>query len=158
MGLIDGTAFDGVVFDFKVEKSKAPNIVSLRDASGIVLYIPDTFIESYPETKEVPYDHVVLSMSLGAIPQTLDLGSLMDDVSDLIRSRTGVGAEILLHIAPAETNPTNEQHLALEAARAALITDNTSNVLKVEQQRALLDAATVQRETLAKVLQQNQTP
>lgn len=158
MGLIDGTATPDGVFDFATEKAKGPNIISLRDPSGEVLYVPDTFITTYPETKEVPYDHVVLSMSLGAIPQTLDLSSLMDDVKDFIQSRTGVGAEMQLHIAPSETNPTAEQHLALEAARSALVTNNTSNALKVTQQAALLDAAQVQRETLARVLQQNETP
>lgn len=127
MGLIDGETFGTVPFIFSVEALRKPNIISLRADDGETIYVPDNFIQSFPNMGEVKYNHMVLSLSLGPIPDYVNLDAVKSAIADAVRDNVGVTPTIREHVAPSTDNPTAEQHEALEIARTAAISHSLTD-------------------------------
>lgn len=120
----DGTIVDGIAFSFETERAKKPEVVSLyNEVTAEIIYVPTTFILATPDQNIVKYDHVVLVASLGAIPKSLDLSGLRQDIVDLVRGRTGITSTAELVVMPSNTNPTPDEAVAFENARIAAITN-----------------------------------
>lgn len=150
MGLVSGAAFN-----FAEEQSKKPNIITLHGSDGSIVYIPDTYILSYPKSGEIRYQHVVLCASIGALPEFVDLTALKNSLENLISAQLGTVVEVHEVVAPSTDQPTNAQHEILEAARAGSITafENDHTKLKKEEAKsALLDAKV---KTLVAILKAN---
>lgn len=122
-------------FSFAEEQQREPNLITLMGSDGSVIYVPDTYISSYPDTDVVNYQHVVLSASLGALPDYLDLGALTHEVGTLIASMMGVSVEVKPMICPSINVPTREQHETLEAARTGSITMFENDYTRVAEER-----------------------
>lgn len=151
MGLVDGVAG----FDFKNEVSLKPNLITLQGSNGSVVYVPDTYIAHFPTMGNVNYQHVVITASLGALPESVDLSILRDDVQNLIESRIGAIADTKIMTAPASNQPTTEQHDALEAARLGSITEYENDYTRIKRQQALIDKLTLKVTTMTRVLKHN---
>ena len=52
--------------------------VGLLGTDGSRIYVPDTYIESYPDQTAITYDYTVMSVDLGPQPSDMDLTSLID--------------------------------------------------------------------------------
>jgi hypothetical protein len=123
-GCTDGTLVDGVAFSFEAERAKKPEVISLyNEVTAEMIYVPTTFILTTPDQNIVKYEHVVLSISLGAIPKSLDLAGLRQDVIDLVRGRVGITSTVELVVMPSSTNPSPDESIAFENARIANITN-----------------------------------
>lgn len=136
MGVTNGAVIGGSAFSFESEKLLRPSIITLLGDDNTVIYVPDTFIAKYPDLADVKYSHMVLSISLGALPDYLDLGALKTGIAGVVAQTTGVVATVIEHRAPSTNNPTSTQHDILEAARLAGITTNetlTARLLRTEQ-------------------------
>lgn len=117
-------------------------IVSLQDPFGEVLYIPDTFILTYPNMGDITYHHVVISVSLGPIPTTVPLDYLRQQMSSIASDVIGVDAITREHLAPTVGAVTPTQHEILEAARVLRITNRETDrakVLAAAAQTAILE-------------------
>lgn len=150
MGLINGATFN-----FADEQSQNANIITLKGSDRSIVYIPDTFILSTPQTGNVVYHHVVLSGSIGAVPEYIDFSGLILEVEDLLSAKTGTAVTVKQMVCPATEQPTQEQHTALEAARSGAIAtyeNNYTRLLKEQAKSALLDAKV---KTLIVILQAN---
>lgn len=144
MGLVNGTNMGTYTFDFNVERNKQPNIITLRSEDGTFLYIPDTYITSFPDMGDVLYNHIVLSVSLGALPDYLDLSSLKAGIQSLTAQHFGVASAVVSeHRSPSTNNPTRTQHETLEAARLGAITlleTDRAKALRLQNDVNLLNA------------------
>ena len=145
MGLIDGV--NG--FIFSDEKAKAPNIITLVGSDGTVNYVPDTYIQAFPVMADTPYHHVALTVSLGALPEYVEVDLVAREVSDLVSAKIGTNATASIGVAPLSSQPTREQHETIETARLNAIKtfeNNVTQIAKLQAENALLksklDAAT----------------
>lgn len=128
MGLTEGsTTFTATPFSFAAEKEKKPNILTLLGENGSVIYVPDTFLTSQPTTTSVKYSHVVLAISLGALPDTQDLSALKTAISNLVGTSVGVTPTVHETRAPSTNTPNESEHSALEIARLAGISNQTTD-------------------------------
>lgn len=126
-GATNGLEVDGRPFDFEQERSHLPNIITLADPFGGVYYIPDTFIASMPTQSDIPYSERILSVSLGPMPDALEIDNIVTEVSELIKSKTGMTTvNILQHSLALLDNPTYDEHLAAERVRKASLENATS--------------------------------
>ena len=123
VGLYDGqpNPVDNTVFSFAGERAARANIISLIDASGNVIYVPDTFIVAYPGMPNQPYSHIVLAVSLGAIPDLEPLDQLERAIQNLVAQTIGVVPLVQIMRAPSRNNPSTSQHNLLTTVRAAAI-------------------------------------
>lgn len=120
----DGVLVDGAAFSFEAERNRKPEIITLFDVqTSSIILVPTTFILSTPDQNIVKYEHVCLTISLGAIPEKLDLTALKADVSELVKGRVGINSEVAEVILPSASNPTPDESIGFEAARTAMITN-----------------------------------
>lgn len=135
MGLVNSPTFN-----FSDEKTAKANIITLRGSDGSIVYIPDTYILSYPNAGTVKYQHVVLSVSLGAMPEYLDLAPLSRAIENMVSGRVGATVTVKEVVAPTNDQPTKENHEILEAARLGSITmyENDYTRLKKEEAKSAL--------------------
>lgn len=142
-------------FNFSDEQAAKANIITLKGSDESVVYIPDTFILSYPQAGNITYHHVVLSASVGVIPEYLNLSGVMREVEDLLSAKIGSTVTVKQMVCPASEQPTQQQHEILEAARVGSVSsyeNNYTRLLKEQHKSALLDAKV---KTLITILQTN---
>lgn len=92
-------------------------IVSLFAEDGSVIYVPDSRIVSYPNMGNHVYRHVVLSISLAAIPDGLSLDWLKTKLAEDVTEVVGVSSTVVALEAPVTDTVSEENHQRLEAAR-----------------------------------------
>lgn len=122
-------------------------IVSLRSNGGHWVYVPTSYILSYPDMGGIPYTALVLGINIGAVPNYLDLSVIKQRIVDLVRETIGVTSTVAqVAISPTKKLPQAD-HNAIEANRVANITSTRTD-------RALYLEAVAQRDALALKIQQ----
>lgn len=111
-------------------------MVSLVSAGGHWVYVPSTYILAYPDLNGVPYAVTILGLELGAIPTYKDLSGLKNALSNLCRDTVGVQPQVKEVVVSAVSKLSQADHDALEAARAAMITNTTTDRAKYLQLQA----------------------
>lgn len=131
--------------------------VGLLGGDGSRIYVPDTYIESYPDQSAVTYDYTVMSVDLGPQPSDMDLTSLIDEFKAIASNHTGIDLEnILVHIGRAKSNTmmTQEQYVAASEARQLKIADRVvTNTVMLEKDETIRK----QEALIAVLLEQIQT-
>lgn len=118
--------------DFENDVRNVANIVTLMSDTHPLLYVPDTYIKSYPDTTTVPYRHVVLSMSLGAIPDSLVLDDFKDKVQQYALASLGIEARVREHQAGSMSDSVDQiTHQAAENNRLSRIENNQTEMAKL---------------------------
>lgn len=117
--------------DYEKDKANLPNIITLMSDTQRTVYIPDTYIQSYPKLDTVPYRHAVLSISLGPVPDSMVFDDLTDKVENLVTNAIGVEGTAKIHQASyVAQSVTLSNHMALEATRKLKIAENTTEYAK----------------------------
>lgn len=95
--------------------------IGLQGAKGDYYTVPTTYIESFPPLAGIPYSTLALAVSLGALPENLDIEHVIQAVSRTVQDLLGVTPEI-------QTGKLSEvyyldevDHLRLTNAREALV-------------------------------------
>ena len=137
--ILDGSTVNGQVFNFDEEAQSLPNICTLRSEENEIIYVPDTYILSFPNTTLVPYSNVVLGLSLGPLPDEMDLISINAVLVDNIKKYFGITAEVTTMRIPTSTNPTPEEHEQWEESRKGAITSAVSVEEQLEMAKSTID-------------------
>lgn len=127
-GLVEGVA--GFVFQNEVKADV--NIITLLGSDGSYVYVPDSYITKYPDTSAPTYRHVILSVSLGPLPDGFDTAPLIAQIQAMVAPVTGVSTPMVnIALAPVMANPTSTQAAQLEQTRQGNVSQ-----LETPQQRA----------------------
>lgn len=156
MGLTNNsTTYTPSPFDFESERRDNVLIVTLVGDNGDVIYVPDSFIGTQPDATEVVYSHIVLSASIGAVPDNLDLSALKTQIANLIQGTLGLTPTIQESRLPSLNNPTTVQHAIMEGARIGGITLTETDRARAERLQA--DATLIRNQvtTLTQILRDN---
>ena len=119
-----------LVADYNPDKTAKANIITLMSDTGVI-YVPDSYIESYPDMTEFTYNHVVLSISLGAVPDYLDVTFLNNQLAATVSDVIGITPTVNVHVAASSGSVTAAQHEIAEAARVAAITNRVTDRAKL---------------------------
>ena len=106
---------------YQEDYDMSASIVTLVDGAGGFLYIPNTYIESYPGDSGVTYNRKILMIELGMLPTAMDVDYVFPLVQDLIHKNLGVANTASVVTAPFTGVITHDQHVTLEAARLVAI-------------------------------------
>lgn len=123
---------------YKADLAAGVCLVSLQSSSGRWIYIPNTYLLTYPGMSGVKYHCVVLGVALGAIPVNLDVSALKSQISNLVKDTLGVNNEIKVVVVSPEALVSQESHTYLEAARVAKITNKTTDSAKLAKAQSEL--------------------
>lgn len=113
---LDKTAHDADV-------EAGASIVTLTSLSDPPIYIPSTYITQLPDDTAIRYSHIVLSVSLGALPANVvdQLQQTKDVISAAVSDMIGVTPKVNVAVAPSTGSVSYEQYRASEAARKSAI-------------------------------------
>lgn len=135
-GLTDGVSG----FSYQAEQVIQANIITLIGDDGSLIYVPDTYIESFPSMDGVAYSDTILSIDLDTIPDYLDLADLKATLADVCSKVIGITPiTVLEHRAPSTTQPTPAEAEVIETARTAAITlleTDHAKVLRLQNEKA----------------------
>lgn len=109
------------------------HIVAFKSSNGIRAYVPDNYLQDGPVVSGVVYQHLVLAIDIGPIPQTLNLAALGNKLLQVTQDTIGVAGNIKQIATSPKTLVAHETHTTNEATRTALVTNPTSNMSRVEQ-------------------------
>lgn len=103
---------------FQRDLGSGVSIVSLASSADHWVYVPSSYIESYPNQGGVPYQGIVLGVPLGAVPTYMDLTAVRVAVQNVVRDMMGITATASQVAVTAVENVSVEDHNAFMAARA----------------------------------------
>lgn len=116
-------------------------IVSLQSDKGHWLYVPASYIVSYPLTNGIPYRALMIGVSLPSIPADRDLSFLETDIANLVSDVLGV-VPIMRQV---ETSRvvlvTKTKHDLLQAERNALSAGRVTDRARYMKTQQDLDTA-----------------
>lgn len=107
------------------------SIVTLRDSSGKLYYVPDSYIESVPESLGYPYGSSYLAIQVKTHYMQLDLSSLATELEDYIQAKTGLVGNCFVMASESVTYLNENDHQAIEATRLSRITNGESPIKQV---------------------------
>lgn len=117
---------------YETDKLNYGSIVTLTSPEFSTIDVPDSHIVSYPDRSSVPYRHVVLSLSLGAISDTVSLVDIKTKIEALVASDLGLTATVREHQSGAVTEYIDLQtHAVIEANRKTKLVNNESLYTKI---------------------------
>jgi hypothetical protein len=133
-------------------------IVTLTAPGRSPIYVPDTYIQTFPAMDGVPYSHVLLSLSLGALPDALDLSFIKAQLAATVEASFGVTPEINAHTAASTGYVTQAQHESWETARQAAVTNSTTDRARMLELQSTVDAQAQKIAELEAVIKQLSPP
>lgn len=107
--------------DMQSDRVNGAIIVTLQSMTSGPVYIPSTYIESFPGMDWVPYSHLVLSVSMGMVPDSLDITPITTMVKNVLSDRLGANVQVKHHRSQVKGSVSETTHKELEIARKAAI-------------------------------------
>lgn len=151
----NGDTQNGKVWLFSEERLLYPNIITLISNDNRIIYVPDTFITSFPDASEFKYSQVVLAVPLGVLPDKYDVSHITAAIKDKVSAMLGININPLVTKASLTSNPTLEEHMSLEANREAAIRNTESNETLLIQERIKNTALEQRNKLYEDILRQN---
>ncbi len=153
--ITEGSTHGNKVWLFAQERLLRPNIITLISNDNRIIYVPDTFIVSFPDASEFKYNQVVLAVPLGILPDKFDVTHILDAVKDKISTLLGITVTPFTIISSLASNPTLEEHMALEANRLASIRNAESTETLLIQEKAKTVSLEKQNKLYEDILREN---
>lgn len=107
---------------FAEDQLEGALVICLRDSTGSLIYVPDTYIDQFPSMGSVQYSRLIAAVSLGMWPDYRDLSDIEEAIKVAVETKIGVEPQIFLTRAATNTYMTEQQHIQLTLARTANVT------------------------------------
>lgn len=146
------------VLDDVVQKNGA--ILTLIGLDGQRVYVPTTYLKSFPLVDGVSYERLCAVFDLGAVPPSLKtmLTDVFTHCSNYIETHAGVKATVQLGTMPTIGYVTKEQAAVFETTRQNKIKDTVNDIVTIanlEKTNAALSAYIVQLEAALEAAKTN---
>ncbi|BDD79583.1 hypothetical protein [Burkholderia phage FLC9] len=131
-------------------------IVTLQSSSGSVVYVPTTFIASFPAGGGIAYHALMLAVDIGVLPEYVDLTFLKQQMANLVKTTVGLpSVAITTVVVSPTTNLSLDDHNRAEAARKANITNTVTPEAQVIALTKQLQSVQQAYATLEQFVQDN---
>ncbi|QXO09654.1 hypothetical protein pEaSNUABM11_00230 [Erwinia phage pEa_SNUABM_11] len=130
--------------DYLDDANAGASIITFKSNDGQVVYIPDTYIETYPGAAGVSYVRNVLVWDCGPVPDYVDIAALNADAQAVLEKGLGVTINGQVTTLAYEGVISDEDHVRMEAERKAKIRETTP----LSEQVADLTARNTELQTL----------
>lgn len=141
--------------DYREDIRNDVAIVALQSSVGNWLYIPNSYLLSYPDVSGVRYVNMVIAANIGAIPETLDLTLLLGDVTDVIQHRLGIVPEVRGVVTSQPALVGDDDHQRMENVRSSAISEGNSLTLQILKLKEQINILTAKNKTLSEYIRDN---
>jgi hypothetical protein len=115
-----------VAADYATDTAAGAAVITLMSDSATPIYVPDTYIDSYPNMAVAAHSWTVATVDLGILPDTYDTTRLTQAVQQAVSDYIGVESTVTIATVPTTDAVTQAEAVAAAAARAAAITTRTT--------------------------------
>lgn len=122
---------------FEEDRDQQAAIITLIADDNSIIYVPDTYILSFPDMGEVVYQRVVVSVDFGILPDYLSFEHMLEELANTGSQVIGKLPETSLHVAKSSGAVTPDEHQTLESSRLANIEAQDTDRAKYLQQLRL---------------------
>lgn len=126
---------------FKADLASGVCIISLQAAPNIFIYVPSSYIVSFPDIGGIPYTTLLLGINLGAVPDSMDLSYLKNKIAADVLETLGIESEVTAVAASLPMLLSTTDSAAFEAARRARIGTVVTDYSKYLASEAMLASA-----------------
>lgn len=109
--------------DYDTDRASGALVVVLKGSDGTTLYVPNSYIESFPNMGSVPYSRLIVGVSLGMWPENRPTDDIVNVLSEAVQEFIGVTPTVEVTRAPHSGMVTEQQHAQITSARQAAITN-----------------------------------
>ena len=120
---VNGLTNDDYSRDFKNDEA----IVTLYSDTTAPIYVPSSYIASFPSSDVLAYHRVILSVDMGMLPDGMDLTFAKTQIKNCVSDAVGVAPTVNENAGAVSGTVTMADHLATEAARKAAIKNRTTD-------------------------------
>lgn len=117
---------------YLTDESAGINIIALKTEGREMLYIPDSYIASYPNIGEAVPQRLIVSVDLGIISSHWPADYLVSQIKNLASDIAGGDPEVELHSIPLTGRTSSEDVPAIEAGREVAVTQRTSDYARAQ--------------------------
>lgn len=132
--------------------NEAGVIIVLTSVGRPNVYLPSTYLLSFPSVDGVKYEHMALIVDLGVVPPQLRnvLAETQQEIQDLVLSRVGVDTTVNIGVVPTTAYVQAGQARIFENTRKQAITNAKTNIKVIKE----LQTQVAKQETYIQVLEQ----
>ena len=113
-------------------------ILGLQATTGEWVYVPQSYVGSYPQVSGVSYRPLAIVAPLGSIPDDQNLESLLQYVNTAVMRELGIETSAVISAVGAAELVPPEEHTRITNARKARVTSTeTAAAVTVRQEREL---------------------
>lgn len=141
--------------DLNSDRAAGARLITLMTANSPPLYVPTTYVQSYPDLSFKPYNQYMAVLSFGPMAED----TLFEPTIQALKNTTSefLGVEPDVHIAfmPLTDIVTPEQHESAEAARQASITNRSTDYARLYESQAQVALLQQRIQILEKIVKDN---
>lgn len=125
--------------EMDADAAAGANIITLMSATSPTVHVPDTYISAFPNMGNVAYKTVILALSMGPLPDSLDLTFAKQQIATAASDAIGIVPEVKEYLAATTGVMSQEQADVAETARQAAIVNRTTDRAKLLALQATYD-------------------
>lgn len=141
--------------DLQTDRANNPTIVTLMSDSSTPLYVPLSYVQSFPDLSFVPYSQYILTFSCGALPDSVLLDPTIAALKAIASDFLGVQPEVYVASMPLSDSVTPEDNDNREAVRQAAITNRDTDYAKLYEANATIATQQQRIAILEKIVKDN---
>lgn len=127
--------------DVAADRNAGALIITLMTTNSQPMYVPSSYVQSYPDLSYKPYNQYIMVLSVGALASDTLFEPTIQGLKNTVSDFLGVEPTVNVASMPLSDVVTPEQHENQEAARQAAIANRTTDyarVVELQGQNALL--------------------
>lgn len=141
--------------DVNTDRANGAMIITLMTAEAQALYVPTTYVQSYPDLNYKPYRQFVAVLSFGAMADDTLFEPVIQGLKNATSEFLGVEPEVHIASMPLTDVITPEQHENLEATRQAAISNRTTDYARLYEAQATIALQEQRIAILEKIVKDN---
>lgn len=130
-------------------------IVTLLSIKYPPVYVPSSYIRSFPDLSSKPYNQVIMTLSLGALPDDVIVEPAATAAANAVSDVIGVKPEIHWGLMPLSGAVTPEQHETREAARQGAILNRDTDYSRVKTLQDQVSMLSQRNKILEQIIKDN---
>lgn len=141
--------------DVNTDRSAGAMIITLMTDNSPPLYVPTSYVQSYPDLNYRPYNQYIAVLSLGPLSDDTLFEPVIQGLKNTTSEFLGVEPEVNIAFMPLTDIITPEQHENREAARQAAITNRSTDYARLYESQAQVALLQQRIQILEKIVKDN---
>jgi hypothetical protein len=121
---------------YETDLAAGVSIITLQSVVGDLVSVPSSYLAAYPSSTGINYRAMMIAVSLGAVPDTLDVSAVQTEIEQLVYGYLGVKVATKLVAVSKPQMLDQDTHATLEAIRKNQASVNLSSYAQVAQLQA----------------------